>query len=319
MGNYTQLTPRERRKIGCFLDMNYSIDAISERLGRHRSTIYREIKRNSTKGFYFPGKANEKARKRKYRKPYKFKIDNKVYRYVIEKLKKGWSPEQICGRLKLKKVLGSICHETIYQYIYKHARSELYYYLPTQRKRRIARYQRKARPKLCNNHKSILNRPNEAENRLVKGHWEGDTIRFTNCRIRSITTLVERKSRLLILCKNEKSTSEMVMNNLKEKMKSLAKCNYKTLTFDQGSEFTNFYSVEQELKCDIYYAQARSPWQRGTNENTNGRLRRYIPRNINPIKINQDWLDEIAKMYNDTPRKCLGFRTPKEVFFKGEI
>lgn len=319
MDDYTQLTPRERRRIGCFLDMNLSIDAISERLGRHRSTIYREIKRNSIKGCYLPGQANEKAKKRKFRKPYKFKVNKNIYDYVINKLKKGWSPEQICGRLKFKKHAESICPETLYQYIYKHSKGALYQYLPTQRKKRIARYQRKARPKPCTNHKSILNRPIEAENRLNKGHWEGDTIRFTHCRIRSVTTLVERKSRLLLLCKNDKSTSELVMNNLKNKMKCFTKNSYQTLTFDQGSEFTSFYSLEQELKCTIFYAQARSPWQRGTNENTNGRIRRYIPRNINPANMEQNWLDEIANLLNNTPRKCLGFRTPREVFLKGEI
>lgn len=318
MANYTQLTPRERRRLRYFIDINLPIVEISNRLNRHRSTIYREIKRNHTNGLYLPARAHEKAQKRKNRKPYKFKFDNKVYKYVIRKLRRGWSPEQISGRLKIIGNKGYVCHETIYQYIYKHARSDLYYYLPTQRKKRMKRYQRRVL-KHFNGNKSIISRPSEVNERNHIGHWEGDTIRFSSNRYTSITTLVERKSRFLILCKNIKSTTEIVMNNLLEKLKKHSKKYYKTITFDQGVEFADFYCVERAQKCDIYYAQPRSPWQRGTNENTNGRLRRYIPRNLDLTKISQDWLDELAAIFNNTPRKCLGFRTPKEVFLMGEI
>lgn len=318
MGYYTQLSQKERRQIEAFLDMGLNVANIGKRLNRHRSTIYREITRNKSRSSYLPIPAHYKALARKARKPFKLKIGSSCYKYVMKHLQKGWSPEQISGRMKLLGLAARVCHETIYQYIYKHAKKRIYYYLPMQRNKRKQRRKRKTTSKY-NGFRSIDNRPSEVASRGIVGHWEGDTIRFSNERQQSITTLVERKSRFVVLNKNNKSTTNVVIHNVCAAIKDLSAKLWKSITFDQGTEFANCYSIERNTKCKVYYAHPRSPWLRGSNENTNKRLRRYLPKKCNIRGVNQYWLENIAKRLNSTPRKCLGYLTPKEVLFKEHL
>lgn len=313
MGDYTQLSLKERRQMSAFLDMNYTVNTISQRLNRHRSTIYRELKRNHTASYYLPVKAHLKAQKRRLRKPIKLIVDSPCYKYVLEKLKLGWSPEQISGRMRRLCLSFRICHETIYQYIYRHARETMYRYLPCQRRQRKMRYARYSRAKY-GDLRSIANRPEIVETRSRLGDWEGDTIRFAQERKASITTLVERKSRFVLLRKNICSTSQCVMQNIVDAIYDLPMKFWKTITFDQGSEFANCVIVESKSSCKVFYAHAHSPWLRGTNENTNKRLRRYLPRNTKVKEITQDLLNDLGNRLNRTPRKCLGYLTPMEVF-----
>ena len=314
MGHYTQMTLKERRRIGAFLEMGFSIKAIAERLCRHRSTIYRELDRNEEGGYYLPYAAHGKSQKRKHRKPLKLKVGTNVYKYVMEKLKLGWSPEQISGRMKRIGLAVCVCHETIYQYVYRHASAHIYYYLPTQRNKRRS-HRKRQKQSIYNGRRSITMRPIEAENREKVGHWEGDTIRFVAERKQSITTLVERKSRFLVLKKNIRSTSDIVMNHIRSAILEFPKRFWGTVTFDQGSEFSNYTCVERDTGCKVFYAYAHSPWQRGTNENTNKRLRRYLPKKGIIKNVEQEALDRLADHLNDMPRKCLGYLTPKEVLF----
>ena len=314
MKDYTQLSLRERQQIGTFLDMGYKVSDIAKRINRHVTTLYRELSRNSKEdGYYTAYYAHSQAQKRHYRKPLKLAVDSGCYKYVMEKLKRGWSPEQIAGRMKVLSLPYRICHETIYQYIYRHAQAKIYYYLPMQRvhrkKRRMRQHQR-----IFTGFHSINHRPEEIENRLRIGHWEGDTIRFAKQRQQSITTLVERKSRFVILRKNIRSTTNIVMGNIRDTISKLPARLFKTITFDQGSEFAGFDNIEHYSKCRVFYAHARSPWLRGSNENTNKRLRRYLPKKANIRAIEQEYLDKIAQQFNRTPRKCLGFLSPGEVF-----
>ena len=235
----------------------------------------------------------------------------------MEKLKFGWSPEQISGRMRTLKLPFQLCHETIYQYVYRHASSRIFYYLPMQRKQRRTRRRRKSRHS-CNGLRSINMRPIEAENRNTLGHWEGDTIRFAGERRQSVTTLVERKSRYLVLKKNSRSTTNIVMSHILSAISKFSGELWKTLTFDQGSEFMNFAAVERHSECKVYYANAHSPWERGSNENTNKRIRRYLPKNANILPVDQGLLNQLADILNSTPRKCLGYLTPKEVFNKAK-
>ena len=314
MGHYRHLSLKERRQIGAFIEMGCTIKDISQKLNRHRATIYRELERNQTKeGYYFPHQAHSKAQKRHYRKPLKLVVNSVCYKYVMKKLKSGWSPEQISGRMRKLSLPYRVCHETIYQYIYRHAQSHIYYYLPMQRCRRKLRQKRQTRH-IFRDFRSIDNRPKEVEARCKKGHWEGDTIRFANERYQSITTLVERKSRFVLLQKNIRSTTKIVMTNIRNIVNLISNRLCKTITFDQGSEFADFACIERHTKCNVYYAHAHSPWLRGTNENTNKRIRRYLPKQTNIKGINQSMLNTLADQLNNTPRKCLGFLTPKEVF-----
>lgn len=315
MDHYSQLSLKERRQINVFLDMNYPIGAIAQRLGRHRSTIYREIQRNQTARYYLPGKAHEQAQSRRLRQPRKVVVDSACYKYIMEKLKGGWSPEQIAGRMRSLSLGFRVCHETIYQYIYRHANKKIYCYLPLQRKRRRRRYQRYSGMKY-GDMRRIANRPAEVALRKRLGDWEGDTIRFHQERQQSITTLAERVSRFIFLIKNIRSSSPCVMRGITTFMSALPEKRQRTLTFDQGSEFAHFHEVEANTFCKVFYADAHSPWQRGTNENTNKRLRRYLPKKMNIRKLTQRMLDDLAKNLNRTPRKCLDYLTPEEVFFK---
>lgn len=207
-----------------------------------------------------------------------------------------------------------LCKESIYQYIYQRQDQELYQHLRYKKAKRGLNFGRKARACRYGAIRLITNRPERIENRKTFGHWEGDSILFGSCRKQSIVTLLERKSRTLILLKNEATNSHTVMGNIKSAFQDLPKKARLTMTFDQGAEFANYSQLERALACRVYYCQARSPWQKGSNENMNGRLRPYLPRDANIASIDQDDLNELAHHMNNTPRKCLGFKTPREVY-----
>lgn len=161
----------------------------------------------------------------------------------------------------------------------------------------------------------INKRPKNVEERRFIGHWEGDLILFRGTKKNSVTTLVERKTRLVQLLKNTTKVSQEVMNKIKNKLTGLnIPC--KTITFDQGVEFANYPSIENTMDGKVYYCHIQSPWQRGSNENMNGRLRRYLPRSTDIKAVTEQELDQLAEKMNTMPRKCLGFRTPKELFLK---
>lgn len=290
-----------------------SISSIARLLGRSRSTIYNELARNQTSRGYNCRAANWEYLRRRRTKPLKLAHNPHLRNHVISKLKLGWSPEQISGRLTYEKKKIYVCAETIYQFIYRNTEMELWKFLESERKKRYRKAKRQIR---CARiaHKNISNRPIEVESRCSLGHWEGDTIRFRGSTKKSVTTLVERKSRLVKLITNKVSTSSIVMGNIRNLVAQSSKIKWETITFDQGSEFLKFYKFEKETKCKVFYANIKSPWQRGTNENTNRRLRKYFPRNSLMNHINNERLSNIEDIMNSTPRKCLGYKTPIEVF-----
>jgi IS30 family transposase len=313
--DYTHLSMRDRCLIATFLSMETKISTIATRAGRHRSTIYREIKRNKSGIRYMPGLAHEMAKLRHPGQSNKLETNVELNNYVLIGLKKGWSPEQISGRMRLDKMDFSICPESIYRYIFRNKNLGLYKLLPTKKsKRRIrcARNSKHRKPQM--EMRNITHRTKEADLREIIGHWEGDTIRFPIDQKTSVTTLVERKSRFVCLRKNKNSKSQTVIDHIYNVIKSSPAKIWGSLTFDQGTEFMEFRKVERQTKCKIYFCDPHSPWQRGSNENMNGRLRRFLPKKFNIDKINQRTLDRIAIRVNDTPRKCLGYQTPEEVF-----
>lgn len=319
MTDYTHLSMRDRCLIATFLSMNAKVKIIAERSGRHRSTIYREIKRNKHKpnDRYMPGLAHEMALERHSHAPNKLDTDKELNKYVLEGLNNNWSPEQIAGRLKIEKKKFSTCPESIYRYVYRDKKKKLYKLLPRKKSKRKVRSKRAAYEKISlMDRRNISLRPKEAESRLNAGHWEGDTIRFKKSQKTCVTTLAERKSRLVILLKNKDKKSETVVNKICKKIKFFPKKKFASLTFDQGTEFSSFLSIERLTKCKIYFCDPHSPWQRPTNENTNGRIRRFLPKKFYIDKINQEQLDKIADNMNNTPRKCLGYLTPIEVFMQ---
>ena len=251
MKNYTRLSMRERCNLTTLMDMGLSVSAIAKRLGRHRSTLYRELSRNHTQGHYRPGLAHQQAEKRRPRKALKLQTNTALYHYVYDRLTQGWSPEQIAGRIRLESKPYGICPETIYRYVYHHGQKKLWQYLPSKRVKRRKRRLRKASRCRYGEIRLITKRPKSIDKRDTMGHWEGDLIAFSGSQQKTITTLVERKTRMLSLLKNTTKISRTVMNKITEQFSASPHIPCKTMTFDQGSEFADFVSVERQLGIRI--------------------------------------------------------------------
>lgn len=315
MKNYTQLSFTERQQIGSLLLMGKGKGIIANRLGRHRSTIYRELLRNKRleKG-YAAYEAQKQARERHTHQPSKLETNKSLYEYVCNGLEQGWSPEQIVGRIRREKRSWRLCHETIYRYIYNHPELTWYVFLLRQKHRRGHRLRKGRRRAPPMGFRNIQYRSLAVLRRWHFGHWEGDTLRFSTRQKACVTTLVERKSRFVCLRKNGNKSTVEVIGQMKDMMQTTTPKIWRTITFDLGKEFSAFASLEEKTPCRVYFCNPYSPWQRPTNENTNGRLRRFLPRKVLIDSMTQNELDLIASRMNLTPRKCLNYLTPSEVF-----
>jgi IS30 family transposase len=232
----------------------------------------------------------------------------------------GWSPEQIAGRLRRMHPDDSsfhVSHETIYCAIYALPRGELRKELIAQlrfaHKTRMPRARGQDRRGQLPNMTSIHLRPIEVAARLIPGHWEGDLIKGAGNRS-AVGTLVERKSRYLIMARLPDSSAQSVLEAFTARFRHVPACVRKTLTYDQGKEMAKHEELARRLKIDVYFADPHSPWQRPTNENTNGLVREYLPKGLDLAPISQGYLNAITRQLNDRPRKCLQFETPAEVF-----
>ncbi|HAT9282230.1 TPA: IS30 family transposase [Legionella pneumophila subsp. pneumophila] len=318
MGQYTQLSVRDRRRLFVYLEMGLSVIEIAHKISRHRSTIYRELNRNNESGLYLPIVAQQKTLERsKNSRPNKLKNNGVLRDYVTRSLiDKGWSPEQISGRMKHQNLSFYVCPETIYRYVYQSNDKALYHSLTFKKPKRQKLFRRKHRACRYGNPYLITKRPEEIDTRARFGHWEGDTIEFKGNKSEVVTTLVERKTRMVFLIKNKSKHSRGVMEKINTKFEGLPKKMMKTITFDQGSEFADHQYLEEHMRCEVYYCEAHSPWQKGSNENMNGRLRKYLPKNAKINLITQEELDVIAAKMNRCPRKCIGYKTPNELFIQ---
>lgn len=318
---YDHITLQERHQIARWRDAKVSVRVISERLGRHPSTIHREIWRNWfddgpwLRG-YFAVAANERASTRR-RRVGKLHRDPELARFVTERLQETWSPEQIAGHLKSTRQLQAYaCHETIYRYVYgpDGRAAELYKLLPRMRRRRRARYARRPRGLHIPPHNTIAQRPAHIGERQSYGHWECDLIAFRKEYGRhNITTLVERRSRYLIMIKNPSRSSTGIMAGLAERLEPFPPPMRQSITFDRGTEFAFFATLKRSLEIDSYFCKPQAPWQKGTVENTNGRLRRFLPSDTDIALVPPEKLLELSTRLNRIPRKCLGYRTPEDV------
>lgn len=312
MKDYTHISFEERKEIYFALNAGIEVSEIANRLGRHRSAIYREIRRNTVGGKYVGSTAHEKTQKRqRFSRKNKIRDNPKSQAYIVRKLKEGWSPEQISGRLKKTRQDFYVCHESIYRYVYGEKDKDLYKCLRYKQPRRRMRYSRNKLVRFSGG-KSIHARTKEAKVGKKIGHWEADTIAFCGARQKSVTTLVELKTLYIYLIKNETKYSEEVMAKIRDFIASTPRKYWETMTFDQGAEFADFRQIERWGRCMVYYCDSHSPWQRGCNENTNGRLRRYLPRNTDIENLTEEEIMITCKKMNKTPRKKLGYLTPKE-------
>lgn len=312
MSKQSKLSAIERDRIALWSSKNKSLRWIAVKLGRNVSTISREIARNRWGRYYVAIHAQAKAAKRKSlagkRSPLK---DTTTYSYVLEKLRFGWSPEQIAGRLQREHGHRIISHEAIYQYIYAEENStrKLWEYLPRKQKRRRKKYGRKSQRGHIPDRVSIHDRPTEVEARLIAGHWEGDSVEGKAHR-GGLHTQVERKTRMTFAVKLSSLTSEETLKAQEYLFSWLPDQMKKSTTVDNGKEF--YY--HKQFNLPVYFADPYSSFQRGTNENTNGLLRRYFPKGTDFTDISQTEISDAVGELNSKPKKCLGFATPAELF-----
>ena len=282
-------------------------------LGCHKSTISRELKRNSGKKGYRPRQADELAYNRQC-EAYSSRIAWETWQEVERLLGQEWSPEQIAGRLKLEKQ-PTVSHECIYLYVYAEKRrgGTLHQHLRSQKKQR-KRYSGYIRRGQIPNRTSIDKRPKIVASKRRFGDWEADTI--VGARHKGgILSAVERKSKLTRLRKlATKEASEMKDNSIKVLRPLAAKVH--TITVDNGKEFCEHELIAEGLQARIYFAHPYASWERGLVENTNGLVRQYFPKKYDFAKFTDKELQEVEDRLNNRPRKTLGYRTPNEVFFK---
>lgn len=318
-GSYKHLTEHSRVRIEVYLQEGRSQYEIAGLLKVNKSTISREIKSRGgilrgytadfAQGDYEAVKKNCGVRS---------KMESSVIgSFVIEKIKQGWSPETISGRLKkeIKDGIRSkeeyINYESIYQFIYDSTygkQEKLWNYLKQGKKRRTKKYGRKSKHEIILNRVSIENRPKEVETRKTIGHWEGDAIiyKYKN----AIQSIVERKLKYTVLTKLMRKTAK---ESTQAFVSGLEGHYVKSLTVDNGTENRNHEEIKRKLNAPVFFCHPYSSWEKGTNENTNGLVRRYLPRGSSLENITQNDLDDIAFELNNRPRKALHYATPQEM------
>lgn len=318
----TALTLAEREEISRAMVTGESIRSTATRLGRAPSTISREIKRNGGRSSYRANQADDAAWDRA-RRPKRCKlIENRALAHIVaDKLRMLWSPEQIAGWLKQTypdDESHHVSHETIYRSLFIQARGalkkELLAHLRRTRGMRRSRHytQKTAIHGKIADAISISERPASIEDRAVPGHWEGDLVFGSGNS--QIATLVERQTRYVMLVKLDGKDSQTVVNALIRNARKLPQELYKSLTWDRGTEMHAHKQFTVATDIQVYFCDPQSPWQRGSNENTNGLLRQYMPKGMNLSGLSQTQLNAIARQLNQRPRKTLGFHTPAEMF-----
>lgn len=323
--NYEQITESERHAIALGLQQKQSIRSISRAQGRSASTISREIHRNSGGNGYTSRFAHQRcSRRRIFSRPQpKLHRSGSLFKQVCDYLHLHWSPQQIAGHLKKlhpNDRCQQVSHESIYTCIYAQPRGELKKALVSCL--RLAHAKRWPRSKGTDRRGqlqdllSIHVRPPEVEDRQLPGHWEGDLIKGAN-NASAIGTLVERTTRLVLLVKlphPNPATAAHVLQAFSDKLNATASPMRQSLTYDRGSEMAEHARLTENTGMKVYFCDPYSPWQRGSNENTNGLLRQYFPKGTDLSGYTQQQLDAVADELNGRPRMTLGFSTPLEIY-----
>lgn len=324
MTTYKRLTLQEREEISRGIWAQENFAAIARRMNRPTSTVSREVwSKNKRKGCYRAEQAEQKAVGLKSRgRPKKLDANIRLRTYVYDKLRQEWSPEEIAQRLKReypRDATMRISHETIYQHIYclpkGELKAELMRGLRRERKHRLSRKAIHYRRQRIQDIISISERPKEARGRIVPGHWEGDLIVGQGHKS-ALGTLVERTTRLTLLVPLEAKDAFSVRTAFAKAFKRIPKQFKKTLTYDRGSEMSEHKLFTKETKIQVYFADPSSPWQRGTNENTNGLIRQYFPKGTDFTHVSLADIQEAESRLNSRPRKTLKFYTPSEKFYQ---
>lgn len=312
MRKYKQITYKEMVQIETYLEEGWKVAEIALKMGRDKTTVYRCIEKNKNeKGKFEAEKAWEKVKERQMKGKSHPRIleGSLLEQFVLEKIEHYWSPEQIANVWKNKK-LEAICHETIYQYVYKNKPDLIKVYF----RRKGKKYQHKRKEKYqIPDRRMIDGRPQVVEERKRFGDWEGDTIIGKNHK-QAILTNVERKSGYILAEKMKTKDAKLVADITKKLFKEIPEELRLTITYDNGREFAWHKIIEVENKMTVYFAHPYASWQRGTNENTNGLLRQFIPKGTDFNSVTDEDLKHYIDLLNNRPRKRLNFKTPLEVF-----
>jgi IS30 family transposase len=319
---YKQIGIEERCEIARLQADGRSIRQIASALDRSPSTIARELRRNgSSQGYYKPAYADQQSRARRWTGS-KLDRDKALREVVLSRLAGGWSPEQVVGRLAMENGKKVISHETIYRFIQAQiARTKDYswrLYLPRGKSKRGWRGRKGGSPALhIAQRRPLSERSVEVDNRQTPGHWEADLMLFARYS-QAVLALHERYSRLLIAVRPPGKAALPIAQAIMDIMRPLPPPWRQTMTFDNGTEFAYHYKLH-ELDMQTYFCDTYSPWQKGGIENAIGRLRRTLPRKTDLATLSDNHFRSLVNIYNNTPRKCLDFKTPAEVFWKNML
>jgi IS30 family transposase len=304
---YKHLSQAERYQIHALMKAGHDQSQIAKLLDRHKSTISRELSRNTGSRGYRPKQACEMSADRAQNSRNAPTVEPWVREAACALLCIQWSPEQIASQLP-------ISHETVYQHVYadKAQGGTLWKNLRCQKQKRKLYASGRDRRGQIPNRRPLSERPLHIEARKQVGHWECDTVIGASHK-GAVVTMVERKSGYAVMAKVEKKTSELVSSAIVDKLQPLA-ARVKTLTFDNGKEFAGHAHIDQQLQSTAYFARPLASWERGSNENLNGLLRQYVPKKRAMSTVTDEEIRMIQNRLNNRPRKRLGFKTPAEVF-----
>ncbi|HEX9146177.1 MAG TPA: IS30 family transposase [Candidatus Binatia bacterium] len=314
--SYRQLAREQRYQIKALMKEGHNQTKIAANVGCHKSTISRELRRNSGRKGYRPHQADELAYDRQC-EAYRSRITWETWQEIERLLRQDWSPEQIAGRLKLENK-ATVSHECIYLYVYAEKRrgGTLHQHLRSQKKQR-KRYSGYIRRGQIPNRTSIEKRPKIVARKGRFGDWEADTI--VGARHKGgLLSVVERKSKLTRLSRLATKAAAVMKDSCIELLAPLA-ARVHTITVDNGKEFCDHKLIAAGLQARVYFAHPYASWERGLNENTNGLVRQYFPKKYEFAKITDQDLQQVEDRLNNRPRKTLGYRTPNEIFFKQRL
>jgi IS30 family transposase len=312
----SHLTPEERDRIAHLRLRGADQKEIGRAIGRCPSTVSRELRRNRTNDEYYAAQAQRLSERRRRERPLTRKMDDPETNLAVrEGLAQNWAPEQIAGRMKQQQPDGrqrGVSPQTIYAWIKQDQRRTHWESLLRRRGKRPCRRKNAA---TTGDAARIADRPDVIEQRLRLGDFEGDTV-LGPLGTGGLATLVDRKSRLTIVVKVQSKNADHVHEKLKQRLKELDEEQCRSITFDNGTEFARCHRLEKHLDMKLYFADPGCPYQRGTNENTNGLIRQYFPQGTDFRDISHAQVRRVEYLLNNRPRACLGFRTPNEVFFE---
>lgn len=315
---YHQITPEERYTLAAYRAQQPRLSnaEIARRMERHPSTIGRELRRNAARGdgAYRASQAQEHTNARRSRTRHWSKLTGKQWMLAENLLREGLSPDQVSGKLRRDGQL-HVSHESIYQHVWadKHAGGSLYLCLRQRTRRRRKRYATKERRGRVAGKRHISERPAAANERQEFGHWEIDTIHGSGRD--SVVTLVERLTGLVLIGKLANLTAATLNRRVLQMIRRFERKHprsFKTVTADNGTEFHSYDKLEQRARLEFYFATPYHSWERGTNENTNGLIRQYLPKRTSLADLSQTQCNEIARCLNKRPRKRHGYATPLE-------